>query len=89
LCYGSQLINANDSCELKKNVVLMTDINFGFYYYMYGRQIGTLLLALNDQVIWSLSDSQEEDWLLEEVFIPKGSYEVKNHSENYFFNLTS
>jgi hypothetical protein len=56
----------------------MTDINFRFYYYMYGRQIGTLLFALNEQVIWSLSDNQEDDWLLGEVFIPKGSYEVKN-----------
>jgi hypothetical protein len=31
---------------------------------MYGRQIGTLLFALNEQVIWSLSDNQEDDWLL-------------------------
>ena len=78
LCDGSLLLKESDICEIKKSVNLRIGVHFQFYYYMYGRQIGTLLLALNNTVIWSLSDSQEEDWLLTEIFIPKGFYEVKN-----------
>ena len=56
---------------------------------MYGRQIGTLLLALNDQVVWSLSSSQEDEWLLAQVYIPKGSYEVKYNYYFKYFKLKS
>jgi hypothetical protein len=36
-----------------------------------------LLLALNNEMYWSKTDSQEEEWLLAELFIPRGTYEVK------------
>ena len=80
LCYGSLLINEADTCVLEKSVTLERDINYQFYYYMFGRQIGTLLLSLNDEVIWSLSDSQMDEWLLGQVFIPQGTHEVKKFS---------
>ena len=69
-------MNLTDKCELKKDVTIDADVHFQFYYFMYGRQIGTLSLAINDIIIWSLSDSQEDEWLLANVILPKGSYEV-------------
>ncbi len=36
-----------------------------------------MLLALNNEMYWSKTDSQEEEWLLVELFIPRGTYEVK------------
>ena len=77
LCDGSLLTSETDTCELKKSVTLESDIDYQFYYYMYGRQIGTLMLSLNNTVIWSLSDSQMDEWLLGQVFIPQGTHEVR------------
>ena len=76
LCYGSKLLNETDTCEMKKRVTITSNINFQFYYFMHGRQIGTLYLALDDNIVWSLSGSQEDEWLLAQVFISEGSYEV-------------
>jgi hypothetical protein len=69
-------VNLTDTCELKKDVTLDEDVHFQFYYFMYGRQIGSLSLGINDTVIWSLTDSQEDEWLLANVFLPRGTYEV-------------
>ena len=44
---------------------------------MYGRQIGTLWIERNSEVVWSLSGSQDEDWLLASLVLSKGDYEVK------------
>jgi hypothetical protein len=70
------LVNLNDVCELKKNIKLDTDRGLEFYYYMYGRQIGTLLISANDNVIWSLSGSQDDEWLYADIVLPKGDYQV-------------
>jgi hypothetical protein len=44
---------------------------------MYGLQIGTLELLLNDEVVWSLSDRQENEWKLAKISLIPGDYNVK------------
>ena len=52
---------------------------------MYGTSIGTLELLLDNNVIWSLSGSQDNEWLLAETNIPVGQFQVI--WAQYLFNL--
>jgi len=56
---------------------LLKETKFEFWYFMFGSQIGTLELVLNNSnVVWSLSGKQENSWLLAEVQLPAGNYLV-------------
>ena len=43
---------------------------------MYGSQVGSLELIVNNNPIWSLTGQQENNWLLAEVKLPSGNYTV-------------
>lgn len=76
------LVNLNDTCELTKTIILNSDTKFSFYYYMYGRQIGTFLLLADQIILWSLSGSQEAEWIQVNTTLPKGTYEVNTRLTN-------
>jgi hypothetical protein len=59
---------------------------------MYGSQVGSLELIVNNISIWNLTGQQENNWLLAEVKLPSGNYTVffnrfSKHLKrpNYFF----
>lgn len=79
LCDG-QLIVQQGSCELSKIITIEASSSnkFSFWYYMYGRQIGTLKLKKDNKVIWEKDGRQGAEWLLAEVELPVGTYNVRN-----------
>jgi hypothetical protein len=44
---------------------------------MFGRQIGTLELKVDDAVVWHKIGRQEQEWLQAEVSLDAGSQNVK------------
>lgn len=77
LCNGQLLRDINDKCVLSKNVNLPSEIQFQFWYFMDGFQIGTLeLIGDQETVIWSLTGRQNREWLLAKVTLMPGMYEV-------------
>ncbi len=44
---------------------------------MFGRQIGTLELKVDDVVVWHKTGRQEQEWLQAEVSLDAGSENVK------------
>lgn len=76
LCDGRQLRDIDDKCELAQTISIDAISPFEFWYHMNGFQIGTLELIANDEVIWSLTDRQADQWLLATVNLPVGDYEV-------------
>jgi hypothetical protein len=76
LCVGSQLFEPNEYCSLYQNVALDKNIKFSFWYYMWGSQIGTLEIRAGNQLLWSLSDRQKDEWLYAELALPSGDYTV-------------
>ena len=66
-------------CQLKTNINIQIESNFEFWYYMYGTQIGTLQLIKDDEeVLWSLTGRQRNEWLFAQIKIPAGDYLVIN-----------
>ena len=46
---------------------------------MYGTQIGTLeLIKDSEEVLWSLTGRQKNEWLFAQIKIPAGDYLVNN-----------
>ena len=81
LCEGSKLRNSSSLCKLSKTIDLVKEANFQFWYFMYGNQIGTLELIVNESVIWHLTGKQDNDWLLAQIKLPVGNYLVKLNLE--------
>ena len=77
-------MNINDKCELKQSIVLDKETKFSFWYYMYGRFVGTLELKAGDKTVWSMTGQQEPEWFQAKIYLPSGSYEVYI----YFFLFT-
>lgn len=82
LCDAMQLRDPSDKCELFKQVTIEKESIFEFWYYMWGFHIGTLELIANDEVVWSRTDRQQNAWLLAEVILREGNYEV-----NLYFSV--
>jgi hypothetical protein len=61
---------------LQQGITIPADTNLKFWYYMNGLTIGTLELLLNDVSVWSRTNLQEPEWLLAEVPIKAGEYNV-------------
>ena len=78
---GSLLKKTEEICSLKQRISLSESKNLTFWYYMNGAQIGTLSLVLDENILWSVSDSQDEEWLHAGVILPKGNHLVR------FWNL--
>ena len=77
LCEGSKLRDPADICKLSKNVdIIISESGFQFWYYMYGTQIGTLELIVDNNVILSLTGRQKPEWMLAQVKLPAGNYLV-------------
>lgn len=77
MCNGQSLKDSNDRCELKKSISIQSSVKFSFWYYMFGRQIGTLELKVDDAVVWHKIGRQEQEWLKAEVSLDAGSQIVK------------
>lgn len=79
------LRNPGDKCKLSKNISVEIESNFEFWYFMSGRTIGTLELIIDGyEVIWSKTGSQKNEWLLAQVKLRPGEYELEfsaNRSE--------
>lgn len=69
--------NENDKCILEKSIEIKDeDVFFEFWYHMWGFYIGTLELIAGESVLWSMTGSQEDNWLRTEVKLPAGKYQV-------------
>ncbi len=77
MCNGQSLKDSNDRCELNKSISIKSTAKFSFWYYMFGRQIGTLELKVDDVVVWHKTGRQEQEWLQAEVSLDAGSQNVK------------
>ncbi|CAF1014312.1 unnamed protein product [Brachionus calyciflorus] len=78
LCNGKLLQNPSDKCLLNLNLTLLKETDFKFWYHMSGLQIGTLELILNEsEIIWSLTGRQKNEWLLTELKLPPGDYNLE------------
>jgi len=69
-------VNKDDKCVLKQSIQLEKETKFSFWYFMHGRQVGTLALKANDNTIWSITGQQEPEWFQASVSLPSGDYEV-------------
>ena len=76
MCQGSLLKELKNKCELKKYIEINQQLKFSFWYYMYGTLIGTLELKRDEQVLWSKTGKQKNEWLFAEVFLEPGSFQV-------------
>ena len=78
LCNGQLLEKETDQCELSQEITISEDTKFSFWYYMYGRTIGTLELKVDNNTIWSKTGRQENAWVKAEVDLSIGTYKVNN-----------
>jgi hypothetical protein len=82
LCNGLNLIRSERRCTLSKSIEINDDKSrLSFWYYMYGKKIGTLNFTSsgnqNDlNVLWTMTGSQKKEWLNAFVELPKGEYYV-------------
>ena len=78
LCDGRLLKDPTNKCKLSKDINIEAESDFEFWYYMYGTQIGTLeLIKDSEEVLWSLTGRQKNEWLFAQIKIPAGNYLVK------------
>ena len=64
---------------MSKNINVEAESDFEFWYYMYGTQIGTLeLVKDSEEVLWSLTGRQKNEWLFAQIKIPAGNYLVNS-----------
>ena len=76
LCNGKLLRNETDKCKLFKVVEIEEISLLEFWYFMYGSQIGTLELLVNDEIVFSRSGKQSNQWLKAQVDFQPGTYIV-------------
>ena len=83
LCNGLNLITIDRQCILSKSIEIKDDKSrLSFWYYMYGKKIGTLNFTSSENqndlnVLWTMTGSQQKEWLNAVVELPKGEYNVK------------
>ncbi len=77
MCDGSGLRRTEDKCKLTNDLQINEKLKFSFWYYMYGSTIGTLELKRDDQVLWSKTGRQKNEWLYAVIILEPGSFEVK------------
>jgi hypothetical protein len=74
---------------MKQNVTLDRETAISFWYYMYGLQIGSLSLILDDvNILWKKIGRQQNEWSFATVNLPAGEHKV-NYSfriYNFLFN---
>ena len=83
LCNVWNLIPYDEQCILSKSIEIKNEKSrLSFWYYMYGKKIGTLNFTSSENqngsnVLWTMTGSQQKEWLNAVVKLPKGKYNVK------------
>lgn len=76
LCSGNRLRQPKAKCELSNDIVINKQLKFSFWYYMYGATIGTLELKRDEEILWSKTGRQKNEWLFNEITLEPGSFKL-------------
>jgi hypothetical protein len=74
-----KLKDLNDNCTLRQNISLIKEMNFSFWYFVYGNQIESFTFNIADELYYIYDDIYKTNgWYFHDIQLPLGEYEVRN-----------